>query len=103
MQVDAGNSIYEANVNNNLSMPVSGVVVFPTQAPHLAAPGFTTNGEFQLAVYGEAGQTYALQVSTNLVNWQTVTNFVGSDSPFYFSDPAATNYSRRFYRAQMEP
>jgi hypothetical protein len=39
-----------------------------------------------------------IQVSTNLVYWTTLTNFVGTNSAASFRDPAATNGSR-FYRA----
>src|SRR5208282_2129667 len=40
-----------------------------------------------------------IQVSTNLTTWATLTNFVGTNSMLTFRDPAATNYTRRFYRA----
>jgi len=39
-----------------------------------------------------------IQVSSNLVNWVTLTNFVGTNAAANFRDPAATNGSR-FYRA----
>jgi hypothetical protein len=40
-----------------------------------------------------------IQVSTNLFNWVTLTNFVGTNTTLNFRDPAATNSSSRFYRA----
>jgi PKD repeat protein len=40
-----------------------------------------------------------LQFSTNLLNWATLTNFVGTNTTLNFRDPAATNSSSRFYRA----
>jgi len=40
-----------------------------------------------------------IQVSTNLVDWVTLTNFTGTNSPIEFHDPAATNPIPRFYRA----
>ncbi|MGO8835946.1 MAG: beta strand repeat-containing protein [Limisphaerales bacterium] len=40
-----------------------------------------------------------LQFSTNLVNWATLTNFVGTNTTLNFRDPAATNSNSRFYRA----
>ena len=39
------------------------------------------------------------QVSTNLVDWMTLTNFVGTNATIYFRDAAATNLNLRFYRA----
>jgi hypothetical protein len=40
-----------------------------------------------------------IQVSSNLMNWTTLTNFTGNNTTLNFRDPAATNSSRRFYRA----
>ncbi len=40
-----------------------------------------------------------IQVSTNLLNWTTLTNFVGTNTTLNFRDPAATNFKSRFYRA----
>ena len=42
-----------------------------------------------------------IQVSTNMLNWITLTNFVGTNSTITFHDPAATNSNRRFYRAAI--
>ena len=40
-----------------------------------------------------------VEVSTNLEDWMTLVNFVGTNSMLNFHDQAATNFSRRFYRA----
>jgi len=40
-----------------------------------------------------------IQFSTNLVDWSTLTNFVGTNAAINFQDAAATNDSDRFYRA----
>jgi hypothetical protein len=40
-----------------------------------------------------------IQVSSNLINWTTLTNFTGNNTTLNFRDPAATNSGRRFYRA----
>jgi hypothetical protein len=62
-----------------------------------STPAWGTNG-FQFAVDGQIGQAYILQASTNLVNWVPVLNFTCTNSPTYVADPAAKNYTRRFYR-----
>jgi hypothetical protein len=43
-----------------------------------------------------------IQATTNLVssNW---VNIYTSTPPINFTDPAASNYVRRFYRAQLVP
>jgi hypothetical protein len=65
------------------------------------------NGAFQLRLTGLVGKNYILQGTTNLTTWiPIVTNFSpqnpGVTLPsniFNFSDPQATNFKYRFYRA----
>jgi outer membrane protein assembly factor BamB len=45
------------------------------------------------------GLNCRIESSTDLVFWTTFTNFVGTNVPMHFGDPAAPNYTRRFYRA----
>jgi outer membrane protein assembly factor BamB len=45
------------------------------------------------------GLNCRIESSTDLVFWTTFTNFVGTNVPMHFGDPAAPNYDRRFYRA----
>ena len=66
-----------------------------------AAQPLSTNG-FQLILNAPISSTVAIQTSTNLVNWQTLTQFVVENSPIYFTDPQATNYTQRFYRAVVQ-
>jgi uncharacterized delta-60 repeat protein len=64
--------------------------------------GFGTNG-FGFNVSGPAGQAVAVDGSGNLSDWLPLaTNTLGS-GPFYFSDPAANEQQRRFYRARVVP
>jgi hypothetical protein len=42
---------------------------------------------------------YTIQASSNLLDWQPFTNFIITDSPYNFADPATTNFTRRYYRA----
>jgi uncharacterized repeat protein (TIGR03803 family) len=65
----------------------------------LGTPSSFSRGAFQFTMSGSTGLTYAVQASTNLVDWITLTNFVSTDSLMSFCDAAATNFSQRFYRA----
>jgi hypothetical protein len=56
-----------------------------------------------LSLEGPLGFPYTVQASTDLLNWQPIGTVVSTNSPFYFSDPGATNYSQRFYRALLTP
>jgi hypothetical protein len=62
-----------------------------------AAQPLSTNG-FQLVLNAPISSTVAVQTSTNLVCWQTLTQFVVESSPISFTNPQATNYTQRFDR-----
>jgi len=51
---------------------------------------------FQMEVFGEVGRNYALQVSTNLINWTPVTIFSCTNSPTVLLDSARG--TAQFYR-----
>lgn len=67
--------------------------------PVLSASGFMPDGSFEFTVTGIPGRTYAVECSSNLVDWTAFTTFVGTNAVMYLRDPGATNYTRRFYRA----
>jgi hypothetical protein len=63
--------------------------------------GMGTGGKFHLTMTMSTNRVYALQASTDLVNWTTLTNCTGSGSctPIEFVDPEAPPAgSARFYR-----
>lgn len=64
----------------------------------LASVKPTMNDGLNLSLQISPELNGTIEVSTDLVNWQTLTNFVGTNSTINFHDPAATNYSTRFYR-----
>ncbi len=74
----------------------------PAQAPQLSAPGIAGAGGFRVHVAATAGQAWAIQTSSDLVNWTSVfTNQSGGAMDFV--DASATNSSRRFYRSWLVP
>jgi hypothetical protein len=76
----------------------------------LVAPAPTVfSGPFSLTSTGflaqvalTPGQSYRIQMATNLtsgqIEWMDLTNFNATQTPFIFLDPFATNYPSRFYR-----
>ena len=66
--------------------------------PH-AVDGFFTNGGFQMLVSGTAGNSYALQASTDLRTWTSLNTNVATSNVFKLFDPGASGSPYRFYRA----
>ncbi len=106
-QAQSENTIYVMVTENN-SLSTNGsfqVLVFPTPSPALRVsplrPVFGANG-FQFTVNTMAGTTWRIDASTNLLNWRPVaTNLTGPSGALQFTDPVATNYLQRFYRAVL--
>jgi hypothetical protein len=55
-----------------------------------------SRGQFALNVNGVTGYTYVVQVSTNMVNWDSV---LTNTAPFIFVDTNACRFKQRFYRS----
>jgi len=73
------------------------VVVIPPEGLQLAAT-LLANGLFQLAVIGDIGRTYLIEVSTNLRDWEPLSNFVSTAESTQFLDAAPASSRQRFYR-----
>jgi len=67
------------------------------------SPGVQTifipsGNQFILPLIGTPGLNYQLQTSTNLINWNVLTNVLLTNSTASFIDSDILNYPRRFYR-----
>jgi hypothetical protein len=69
---------------------------FPPRLELLSNP---VKGAFAFNLFGEAGEHYRIEVSSDLATWSTLTNFVSVSGSNLFSDPVGQALSRRFYRA----
>ena len=59
------------------------------------------SNQFGFSLSGAVGQTIVVDGSTDLVGWTPLFTNIVLSSPFYFFDPASTNYPSRFYRARL--
>ena len=90
----------DLNLTDNIATAVTGILnSFP---PTLTGFYTTSNRQFQINLAGQPGETYVIQVSTDFVNWSPIfTNTALDDGTVKFTDPGATNFLYRFYRARL--
>ncbi len=90
--VDNGQPVLAATQSFYVTVPL-------LSTSRLGAMTFT-NGKFTLRIQGDTGPDYSIRVSTNCVDWSPLPT---NNGPGYWTDLAATNYSRRFYRVLLGP
>jgi hypothetical protein len=67
--------------------------------PRLEVVSNPAGGSFAFNLFGEAGEHYRIEASSDLTTWSTLTNLVSATGTNQFADPNAQAFSRRFYRA----
>jgi len=75
------------------------LLLTPVTVPLLMAPSINSRGVFLLTLVGDAGRSYTIQASTDLLSWTVLTNFVSATGTNQFTDVTARNFNRRSYRA----
>jgi hypothetical protein len=86
------------NFSTTNSVSFTSSNAFMLQLAFTSAQPLASNGlNFVLQI--SPGLKGHVQVSTDLVNWITLTGFTGTNATIDVHDPAATNFNRRFYRA----
>jgi hypothetical protein len=89
------------SVNYNRSTNTVSLQVNPG-VTHLQMVPQGQNNEFRFDFNGLNGQVYAVEISSNLVDWVTLTNFTATTGAWTLNDlPAAQ--PRRFYRIVPKP
>jgi plastocyanin len=90
-------------LNNQGGAATSAVVnVFVLTNATLSTPTRLSNGQFRFTINGISNQTYATEVSTNLINWSAIATNVASANSFNVTDAISTNTLLRFYRARQD-
>src|SRR5207249_2606047 len=70
-----------------------------TEPPRLTASQPPDATGFSMNLIGGAGFTYAIEASTNLINWTPIITLTNSRRTIAWMDADATNCCQRFYRA----
>jgi len=99
---------YLVVVTNNFGGVTSSVATLTVSNLPLVLPGGQcnlgcTNQQFWLTVAGPVGSNAVVYASTNLQTWVPLATNPLSLGSLTFTDPLATNYPKRFYRAQLSP
>jgi len=68
--------------------------------PRLTNPQVNPDRSFRGVLQAQLNQSYIVEISTNLANWTTLTNFLATNVSMPFIDVTATNAHQRFYRAR---
>jgi hypothetical protein len=78
------------------------ITIPPPPAPQITNSVSNTTNGFQLKFGGLTNGSYSVYGSTNLATWQLLGGATQiSPGLFRFTDPAATNTPRRFYRVSI--
>jgi hypothetical protein len=64
---------------------------------------FFSGGVLQFELSAATNENYVLQASTNLVQWSSISTNTPASAPFFFTDPNATNFTKRYYRVLLQP
>jgi len=82
---------------------VYGQTALPSDTPRFQSIKLSALSECRLTFAGVAGVGYNLQISSNLLDWTTLTNFPASSTTTTFVDSSTTNQQQKFYRAKQIP
>jgi plastocyanin len=101
----AGNYTFTAKAFDNsgattVSAPVTIYVQTNSTIGSVATVTGTSSG-FKLTLNGIAGQTYAIDVSSNLVNWTPLFTNVAPTDVFSITDTTTSGALQRYYRARQ--
>jgi hypothetical protein len=73
------------------------------EKPALRQPQKRSDANFQFQLYGQLGQVFTVEATTNFDTWTSVTSIVANTLPTDVLDLSASNYPSRFYRASSPP
>jgi len=101
---EAGN--YSVLVSNLAGFVVSSnalLTILPASPAEFAVAILQPDGSLNLTLSGDAGATYFVETSTNLVDWMALTNVSLSSPTIQFNVGAAISEPQRYYRARSAP
>ena len=73
------------------------------QPAQLRSPALPGASSFQTTLMGQAGKTYVIQASSDLITWTPIATNTLSGTNWFFTEPVDPSVSRRFFRAVCQP
>ena len=95
--------VYSVTVTNLAGSVTSSnaiLSVYSSTVPALSGLSFDADNNFSFTVAGVPGFNYAVQSSTNLVDWLPL---LTNTSPFTFTDTNTAGFQQQFYRSIYSP
>ena len=96
---NAGN--YTVAINNTYGSITSNPAMLTVLPLGITAPKMLTSGQFQFSFDTATGVNYAVQFSTNLMQWFPFVTLGGIGMPLTLTDPNAPSSPQRFYRISL--
>ena len=88
-----------SNVGLELGRQVGTYVVNNFRTPGPTLVGALRDGEFRLTLKSAGSLLQRIETSTDLLNWQLLTNYSRADLTLQILDPDAAKAGHKFYRA----
>jgi hypothetical protein len=101
---DAGSySVLITNVAGSILSSDAALSILTASPGQFQAPLAQPDGSLQMVLTGDAGATYYVQSSTNLVDWQPFTNLTLLNGTFSLNVGWVTNGSALYFRVRSGP
>jgi hypothetical protein len=99
---NAGNyTITVSNSAGSVTSSAASLTVLPASPASFSGAQMTPAG-FKCQLSVSSGFTYLISASTNLQDWTPISTNTATSNSLTVTDPTATNYLRRFYRATAQ-
>jgi hypothetical protein len=99
--IDAGDySVLITNVAGMVTSSAALLTVVVPQPLKFESVALLSANQLKLVISGEPG-TVTIQWSTNLTDWETLTNLANPTGMIDFTDTIPVEAAQRYYRAQM--
>jgi hypothetical protein len=96
-------SVVITNIAGSVTSAPAALALLPPAAAQFQSIQLQPDNSLQIIFSGDSGWNYTVEVSTNLFNWNALTNFSSSNGIFNFTINSTTNAPQQFYRARAGP